>query len=72
MPTARPYVVLSCAMSADGYLDDASDRRLLLSDDAEICLILPPSERTCRASQPGCSVAGDLTQPESDQHKARP
>ena len=27
----RPYVVVSCAMSIDGYLDDASDDRLLLS-----------------------------------------
>lgn len=29
----RPYVVLSCAVSVDGYLDDASDQRLLLSND---------------------------------------
>jgi 5-amino-6-(5-phosphoribosylamino)uracil reductase len=33
--TKRPYVVLSCAMSADGYIDDATDRRLLLSNDAD-------------------------------------
>ena len=26
-----PYTVLSCAVSLDGYLDDASDRRLILS-----------------------------------------
>jgi 5-amino-6-(5-phosphoribosylamino)uracil reductase len=31
----HPYVVLSCAMSADGYIDDATDRRLLLSNDAD-------------------------------------
>lgn len=33
----RPYTVLSCALSLDGYLDDASARRLLLScpDDLE-------------------------------------
>ncbi|MEW1551903.1 RibD family protein [Streptomyces tsukubensis] len=30
--TARPYVVLSAAMSVDGYLDDASPERLLLSN----------------------------------------
>ena len=30
MPS-RPYVLLSCATSADGYLDDASPRRLILS-----------------------------------------
>lgn len=31
----RPYVLLSCAMSADGYIDDATDQRLLLSNDAD-------------------------------------
>ena len=31
MPT-RPYVLLSCAMSVDGYIDDASPERLLLSN----------------------------------------
>jgi riboflavin-specific deaminase-like protein len=32
----RPYVVLSCATSADGYLDDASPRRLILSGPADL------------------------------------
>jgi 5-amino-6-(5-phosphoribosylamino)uracil reductase len=32
----RPYVLLSCAMSVDGYTDDASDRRLLLSCAADL------------------------------------
>jgi 5-amino-6-(5-phosphoribosylamino)uracil reductase len=32
----RPYVLLSAAMSLDGYLDDASDRRLILSDAADL------------------------------------
>jgi 5-amino-6-(5-phosphoribosylamino)uracil reductase len=27
----RPYVLLSCAISVDGYTDDASERRLVLS-----------------------------------------
>jgi 5-amino-6-(5-phosphoribosylamino)uracil reductase len=31
----RPYVLLSAAMSVDGYLDDASDQRLLLSNDED-------------------------------------
>lgn len=31
----RPYVLLSCAMSIDGYIDDATDERLLLSNDAD-------------------------------------
>jgi 5-amino-6-(5-phosphoribosylamino)uracil reductase len=32
----RPYVLLSCAMSLDGYIDDRSDRPLRLSSDADI------------------------------------
>ncbi len=32
----RPYVILSCAVSADGYLDDASPRRLILSGPADL------------------------------------
>ena len=28
----RPYVLLSCATSIDGYIDDATDQRLLLSN----------------------------------------
>src|SRR6266568_964834 len=31
-----PYVLLSCATSADGYLDDASPRRLILSGPADL------------------------------------
>ena len=31
-----PYTVLSCAMSLDGYLDDAADQRLVLSNDADL------------------------------------
>lgn len=34
--TARPYVLLSCAMSIDGYIDDASTERLLLSNDSDL------------------------------------
>lgn len=32
----RPYTVLSCAMSLDGYLDDASGTRLVLSNAADL------------------------------------
>jgi 5-amino-6-(5-phosphoribosylamino)uracil reductase len=32
----RPYTVLSCCMSLDGYLDDSSPRRLVLSNDADL------------------------------------
>jgi len=31
----RPYVVLSCAMSLDGYLDSAAPRRLTMSNPAD-------------------------------------
>lgn len=34
--TGRPYVLLSCAMSIDGYIDDASTDRLLLSNDDDL------------------------------------
>ena len=34
--TGRPYVLLSCATSIDGYIDDASDQRLLLSNDDDL------------------------------------
>ena len=32
----RPYTVLSCGMSIDGYLDDASGERLVLSNEADL------------------------------------
>jgi 5-amino-6-(5-phosphoribosylamino)uracil reductase len=32
----RPYILLSCGMSLDGYLDDAAGKRLLLSNDADL------------------------------------
>jgi 5-amino-6-(5-phosphoribosylamino)uracil reductase len=32
---ARPYVLLSCGMSIDGYVDSSGDERLLLSNDAD-------------------------------------
>ena len=31
----RPYTVLSCGMSIDGYLDSATEQRLLLSNEAD-------------------------------------
>ncbi|MBA2699634.1 MAG: dihydrofolate reductase family protein, partial [Nocardioidaceae bacterium] len=32
----RPYTLLSCGMSIDGYLDNASAQRLILSNDADL------------------------------------
>jgi riboflavin-specific deaminase-like protein len=34
-PIDRPYTLLSCAVSVDGYLDDTGPERLLLSNDAD-------------------------------------
>lgn len=33
---ARPYVLLSCAMSLDGYIDDSSPERLVLSNQEDL------------------------------------
>jgi 5-amino-6-(5-phosphoribosylamino)uracil reductase len=35
-PPERPYVLLSAATSADGYLDDTTGTRLILSSDADL------------------------------------
>ncbi len=32
----RPYILLSCGISIDGYLGNASSKRLLLSNDADL------------------------------------
>jgi 5-amino-6-(5-phosphoribosylamino)uracil reductase len=34
-PVERPFMLLSCAISIDGYVDDASGSRLLLSSEAD-------------------------------------
>lgn len=36
LPADRPYTVLSCCISLDGYLDDSSDDRLVLSGPADL------------------------------------
>lgn len=35
-PRAAPYVIVSCAVSVDGYLDDTSPRRLILSNAEDL------------------------------------
>ena len=35
----RPYTLLSCCMSVDGYLGSATDRRLALSNDADFARV---------------------------------
>jgi 5-amino-6-(5-phosphoribosylamino)uracil reductase len=34
--TTRPYVLLSCSLSLDGYLDNTAQRRLILSNAADL------------------------------------
>lgn len=34
--TVRPYVLLSCATSIDGYIDDTTQQRLILSNQADL------------------------------------
>jgi 5-amino-6-(5-phosphoribosylamino)uracil reductase len=62
---ARPYVLLSAAMSADGYLDDASGTRLVLSDAADLDRVdelrarsdaILVGAQTIRADDPGLLV----------------
>ncbi|MEU5941104.1 dihydrofolate reductase family protein [Micromonospora sp. NPDC047548] len=35
----RPYVLLSCATSIDGYIDDVTEQRLVLSNDEDLARI---------------------------------
>ncbi|MGP4112202.1 RibD family protein [Streptomyces sp. 4N509B] len=35
-PVARPYVLLSCAASLDGHIDDAGPERLVLSNEEDL------------------------------------
>jgi 5-amino-6-(5-phosphoribosylamino)uracil reductase len=36
MTAERPYTLLSCGISLDGYLDSATEQRLLLSNEADL------------------------------------
>ncbi len=69
----RPYVLLSCAMSIDGYLDDAHPARLLLSNDADFdrvdavragCDAILVGARTIRRDNPRLLVRSALRRAE--------
>lgn len=64
----RPYTILSCAISLDGYLDDASGNRLVLSNDADLdrvdevraeCDAILVGAGTIRADDPRLRVRSD-------------
>jgi 5-amino-6-(5-phosphoribosylamino)uracil reductase len=64
----RPYVLLSAAMSADGYIDDASPRRLVLSGAEDLdrvdavragCDAIMVGAGTIRADNPRLLVRGE-------------
>jgi 5-amino-6-(5-phosphoribosylamino)uracil reductase len=61
----RPHVLVSVAMSADGYIDDASPSRLILSDEADLdrvdelragCDAIMVGAGTIRADNPTLAV----------------
>jgi 5-amino-6-(5-phosphoribosylamino)uracil reductase len=61
----RPYVLLSCAMSLDGYLDDTTDERLVLSNAEDLdrvdamraqCDAILVGANTIRRDNPGLMV----------------
>lgn len=64
-PAARPYVLLSVAMSIDAHIDDATDERLLLSNEADLdrvdsvragCDAIMIGAETVRRDNPGLLV----------------
>jgi 5-amino-6-(5-phosphoribosylamino)uracil reductase len=67
----RPYVLLSVATSIDGYIDDASDTRLVLSNDADLdrvdevrsgCDAILVGAGTIRRDDPGLVVRSQRRQ----------
>jgi riboflavin biosynthesis pyrimidine reductase len=48
--TERPFVLLSCAASVDGYIDDSTEDRLLLQGGDEFHVMGDREGIECRAS----------------------
>ena len=62
----RPYTILSCSISLDGYLGGGTDERLVLSNEADLervdrvraeCDAILVGAGTVRATTRGCSCA---------------
>ncbi len=73
MTDASPYVLLSCCLSLDGYLDDATRRRLVLSNAADLdrvdqvraeCDAVMVGAGTVRADDPRLLVRDDARRAE--------
>ncbi len=69
----RPYTLLSCGMSIDGYVDDTAGERLLLSNAADFdrvdavragCDAILVGAATVRADNPRLLVRSDVRQAE--------
>jgi riboflavin-specific deaminase-like protein len=77
----RPYILLSCGMSIDGYLDGATEQRLLLSNDADfdrvdavraVCDAILVGAMTVRRDNPRLLVRSRARQVERAKQGLRP
>lgn len=77
----RPYTLLSCGISIDGYLDGATEKRLLLSNDADLdrvdavraaCDAILVGAATVRADNPRLLVRTKARQDERVSRGLRP
>ena len=56
----RPYTVLSCCMSLDGYLGTGTEERLMLSNDADFDRVDSVRASCDARTAHGCSRSGIL------------
>src|SRR5437879_4800296 len=79
--STRPYVLLSCAMSIDGYIDDSTSKRLVLSNEADLdrvdevrasCDAILIGANTIRRDNPRLLVNSDARRAERVSHGLPP